>query len=1241
MKGFRLIVWLFLLIGSFERLSAQSYLQFTENKGQWNSKVAFEGKIPAGAFFLKSDGGYTIVLHDHHDLSALLGQHHLSITNTAVKASAISVSHKDSVLHSHAYEVKFLNANLQPVIIHEKQASSNNNYFIGNDPSKWASNCKIYQAITYKNIYPNIDIRYYTSSSGQLKYDIIVYPGGDPEKIALYFDGADDLKIKDGILRIKTSVGEVQEGLPVSYISSNEGRKVTSCSYEVKGNIVRFNLAEKKNPNETLVIDPTIIFGSFSGSSADNWGYTATYDAAGNFYAGGIVFGTGYPVSNGAYQTQFAGGNNITGEGNGGIDMNGFDIGIMKFTPTGLNVIYATYIGGNGNEQPHSLIVNSSGNLIIAGRTTSGSTYPTIPVGTSIGPGGGQDIILTELNATGSALVGSMRIGGTNDDGVNIASKDMRSPPAPSGTASIRRNYGDDARSEVVLDNQGFVYLASCTQSADFYTLNAFQTSNKGGTYNQDGVIIKAAPDLSSIIFSSYLGGSGDDAAFSLSISPVNNNIYIAGATTSTDLPNPDNTVFNGGACDGFISIINNTATPSVINSHYIGTNSADQLYGIQFNKTGDVFVTGTTEGVMPVIASQFNTAAGQSTGKQFITKLTSDLSKVTYSANFGPGGTYPNISPAAFLVDNCENVYVSGWGGGLDRDYNNSTTTGLTPKAAPDGTQPLKTTTDGNNFYFFVLERNANSQLYGGFFGDNLMNPNLPNPPPGDYNGVHVDGGTSRFDMNGVVYQSVCACGPDPNMSYGNVAYPNNVAYQNNAGFSCNLFALKVAFNLAGVSAGVQASINGVVRDTSGCVPVLVDFKDTVGTAKQYIWHFGDGSSDTTTVSSSVTHFYTSPNNYLVRLIAVDSSKCFPFDTSYVTIRVRTDSVTLGLSSSKTGGCNSLTYLFNNLSSWSSTALPFKPNSFRINFGDGSSALMGGGSTSHTYLAAGTYNVSLALLDSSYCNQFDSIIVPLKISNILKAQFTTAATGCAPYTAVFTNTSLGGAVFKWVFGDGTTYSVNNSNSVTYTYSNIQSYSAYLIATDTNTCNKTDTSAIFVINVQGKPTAAFNAAPQPPVSNTPIVFTNNSTGAISYKWIFGDGTDSVTNSSLPISHLYNNTSVYTVQLIAINSAGCADTVSEKVKTLITPLFDVPNAFSPNGDGINDKIFVEGYGISSIKWNIYNRWGILVFSSSSTSNGWDGTYKGILQPQDIYQYVLEVKMTNGSNYLKKGDITLLR
>ncbi|NCI45699.1 DUF7948 domain-containing protein [Sediminibacterium soli] len=1201
----------------------QNYLQFVENKGQWDPAIRFKGEMSSGAFALQKNG-YRVLLHNQKDLSALYEAGHPDASVQPGASAAFRTAEElrptpetggggssggyvPGVLRSHAYEVRFLNANPEPVIVPDKPLPGYNNYILGDDPSQWAGNCGIYQAVTFLNMYPGIDIRYYTAD-GLLKYDFIVHPGADPGVIAMYFDGVDKLSIDKGNLTVKVSVDKVIEKAPYTFQLVNNQRKEIPAHFELKGNIVRFKLDASYTRNATLVIDPSLVFSTFSGSTASNWGYTATYDGKGNFYSGSISFaGSGsFPVSNGAFQTSFQGGNTATCE------QSGFDIAIMKFDPTGANRVYATYIGGSGNEQPHSLIVDAAGNLVIGGRTTS-PNYPLKGALQKYGPQGGLwDIVVTKLNASGSALVGSVRIGGSGNDGVNIRSKYC----PPSGAESIRRNYGDDARSEVNLDPAGNVYLASCTQSTDFpVTSQSNQTT--GGVTNgrtQDAVVMKFSPDLSSVHFSILAGGKNDDAAFVLARNPSNGNIFVAGATASADFPVAGAGVkyptYQGGGADGFIMEL--TSDGVAVRTTFIGTPAIDMIYGIQFDKAGFPYITGTTTGNWPVS----NAAFSQPGGKQFIIKLKPDLSDYVYSTVFGTNSTQPNISPIAFLVDRCENVYVSGWGGSANQNqtYPSAFTKGLSVTA-----DAYQKDTDGSDFYFFVLAKNASSQLYGSFFGQN-----------GGY-GEHVDGGTSRFDASGVIYQSICA------NCMGGARFPTTPGAwsEYNGSKECNLAAVKMAFNLAGVGAGIAASINGV-RDTSGCVPMQVVFTDTLAQGKKYIWDFNDGSPKETTTGPTVSHTFNTVGFYRVSVVSIDSNTCNVADTAYVTMRVRNDQAFLNFTTTKLQPCTSLGYSFNNIS----TAIkPFTGTSFRWDFGDGNTQLAGLGPVTHTYAASGTYSVKLVLVDTNYCNEPDSLVKQVRISPTVKAQFSTAPSGCAPYTAVFENTSMGGTDFVWDFGDGTTSTMSDP---THLYNTPGTYRVRLIATDTSSCNRVDTSAYFSIVVSPNPVSAFTYSPNPTESNTPVSFINNASGGSAYKWQFGDGDTLFTlRQDTLVQHLYNASGTYKACLITFNSYGCIDTSCQAISVTIVDGADVPNAFTPNGDGKNDRVYVRGYGIAKMSWRIYNRWGALVYVSSNQADGWDGTYKGVPQPQDVYHYTLQIEFSGKEKMVKKGDITLLR
>jgi gliding motility-associated-like protein len=1197
----RLIVNSIFIVSTFLGSNhAFSQIEFIENKGQWDPQVKFMSRAGDGAFFLQK-GGYTVVQHDPADLKKVLGEMHNHGDDENAK------SH-ENLVHSNAYKVSFLNAVADPEIVPDKPVPSLNNYFIGNDKSKWASGCRIFRAVIYKNVYPNIDVRYYSDAAGRLEYDLIVHPGGKVEDIALQYKGIKTLSVKNKELLISTSVGENKQLYPYTYQVVNDQRQEPETRYEVKGDVVKFKV-KNYDRTKTLTIDPVEIFFTYSGSTADNWGFTATYGPDGSFFSAGIAFGTGYPVSPGAFQSSFKGGER--------------DIAIIKLSPDGVNRMYATYIGGSDKEQPHSLIVDPQGNLIMAGRTRSPNYPTTVPVFSNPdingkpGVGGGWDIVVTKLNANGSALIGSMRIGGTLDDGVNINESE-------NGTQSLKRNYGDDARSEVIIDNVGNIYLASCTKG-DFRTTPGVFQPTYGG--QQDGVVLKLNSTCNAVLWSSYLGGLMDDAAYVLALGN-NNNIYVAGGTASSDLPEISgagvvSSGFSGGACDGFVVELNNNGTAAVKGT-YLGTGAADQIYGIQTDKLGNIYVMGTTEGSWPHI----NAAFVNPNSKQFISKLKPDLSGYIYSTTFGSGSALPNISPTAFLVDRCENVYVSGWGGKSNAilHFGTGTTKGM--PVTPDA---IKSTTDasGSDFYFFVLQKDAVSQLYGTFFGQE--DPPIGGTP--ETFGDHVDGGTSRFDKNGVIYQAICAnCGRTVNfIGTPGTWSPNNPA---TTGSGCNLGMLKIEMNFAGVQARPQASINGVVNDTTGCVPLTVDFSDILQKGKSYVWDFGDGSPQQTTPSSNIQHTYVSVGVYKVMLVAIDSTTCNIADTAYLTIKAGNNKANLDFIANKLLPCTNLGYSFTNTSTAPGV---FGPQSFTWDFGDGTPVSPPQGKNppiTHTYASPGTYQVKLILNDSTFCNSPDDTVKTIRLSPQVTAGFTTPAAGCVPYNAAFTNTSLGGLSFIWNFGDGT--SSTDENPV-HLYPNIGNYTVKLYAIDSTSCNKID-STTAIVSVKSIPVADFTFSPTTPLENTPTNFTNHSVGATHYIWNFGDGDTSI---EVNPTHLFNATGTYNVCLTAINDAGCSDTTCLPVSAIINPLLAVPNAFTPSQPGKNSIIKVEGFGIRQMQWDIYNRWGQKVFEGTSVKRGWDGTFKGKLQPMDVYTYTLDVTFSDGKKVKKTGDITLLR
>ncbi|MFI5222031.1 MAG: hypothetical protein ACHQK8_06885, partial [Bacteroidia bacterium] len=363
-------------------------IRIIENKGQWESQVLFKTTINSGSIFITAKG-IAYALYDEH---ALHEKDH---------------DHQDiAVINCHNLFVELLNANPNPTVTREEQSSEYYNYFIGNDPSKWKNHCYAFGKITLKNIYDHIDLEYIAQESS-FKINFIVHPGGNPSVIKWKYNGATSIGIYAGALNITTSIGVIKEEKPVCIQSGVP----FNSNFILSGNTVSYFVNEY-NKNLNLIIDPTVIFGTFSGSLSDNWGFTGTYDNLGNGISGGTVYGNQYPVTSGAFQVTYRGGITIGGE-----DL-ARDVGIIKYTPDGSQLIFCTYLGGTKNEQPHSMICDSSNNIIILGTTTS-TNFPVSSTAFDKTQNGNYDIFVTKLSPDGSTLVGSTYFGGAKDDGIN------------------------------------------------------------------------------------------------------------------------------------------------------------------------------------------------------------------------------------------------------------------------------------------------------------------------------------------------------------------------------------------------------------------------------------------------------------------------------------------------------------------------------------------------------------------------------------------------------------------------------------------------------------------------------------------------------------------------------------------------------------------------------------------------------------------------------------------------------
>ena len=331
---------------------SQAQPLFVPNLGQWAEPFLAKTPLSYGAVFWEPTGYRMMLLnervmpeHGHHD-----------------EADHAPNLHRDSP-DAFGLVCTYVGAQAQSPFEGMDATGSPRHYLLGNSPSKWVTNVPEYQGFKRPNLYPYID-QFWVDKDGALYNAWYVRPGGDPAAIQIAYEGVEPRLDAEGQLVLETPLGTITETAPYAYIL--ETGKPVRCEYMMKNGRVGFKVGSYAQ-GKTLVIDPTLVFSSFSGSIADNWGYTATYDAQGNLYGGGIVFDAGYPTTAGAIDPTY---NDVTSAGY--VRM---DVGLTKFSANGSARLYSTYIGGDSPDQPHSMMVNNAGELVMLG-TTGSDDFP-------------------------------------------------------------------------------------------------------------------------------------------------------------------------------------------------------------------------------------------------------------------------------------------------------------------------------------------------------------------------------------------------------------------------------------------------------------------------------------------------------------------------------------------------------------------------------------------------------------------------------------------------------------------------------------------------------------------------------------------------------------------------------------------------------------------------------------------------------------------------------------------------
>jgi gliding motility-associated-like protein len=1158
-------------------------IKLTENKGQWDSKILFRAQIDGGAVFVEKNK----LVFNLFNKKLLHQNHALGVLKKPAKNDKIT---------GHAYQVEFLNSSPQVQTEKLQMGTDYENFFLGNDKRKWQSEVKNYRQVWLKNLYPGIDYELFTAGNG-LKYNFHVKPGADPGKIQLKYTGVSNLKIKDSALIIKLDINEIIEHKPYAYQIIDDNVVKVPCLYKLTNGILTYSFPSGYNKSVALVIDPLLIFSAQIGSPADNFGMTATYDNQGNLYSSGVVYDVGYPTSFGAYDLTF---NNPFGSG-------WTDVFVTKYNSTGSALLYSTYLGGSGTEVASSLIVDSNNNLCLYGATSSPnfpmlatSAYSTFIGGPSFGMWsngivfcGGTDIYIAKFNATGTSLLGSTFYGGTGNDGLNyMTTLTTNTQPAPGACMSnyltnpnydsLQVNYGDQFRGEIQLDSQNNIYIVSSTRSGNIPMIGGFDNTLNGG---QDALIAKFNSSLSSLIFSSYIGGSDNDVGNGIFVTSTNE-IYVTGGTTSSNFPGTaggHQSNYQGGRSDGFLCYINSTGN-TLVQSTYIGTSSYDNSFFVQCDAQGFPYVYGQSNGNMPVIVpANATTIYSVTNTHQFISKYNVALTSKLLSTVFGSSTTGFDISPSAFAIDECNNnIYLSGWGGNIN--------TGPAINNMPllNATQG---TTTGYDFYLMALSANAGSLLYGSYFGGNTSQE-------------HVDGGTSRFDRRGVIYQSVCAgCWGLQDFPITPFTWPcpsSPTCPNPNASSLCNNGVFKIDFLLQNPTATINSNT------ISGCPPLTVNFTN-VNPGTGFIWHFGNGNTNSVTPNPVFT--YTNPGTYTVSLVVYDSTNfCVNKDSTTQIITVHPKPQASFVPS--VAPCTN-SFAAQNTSTGSV--------SYVWNFGDAS------GTTTvvnpaHTYTANGTYTVSLIATNAQGCK--DTLRQPVSVF-IFNPVATSSAVICRGDNAALLAT--GGTGYTWTPSSG----LSGANTPS-PFASPNTTTIYTVTIEHNgPTPPCVANLITTVQVNPTPTASFSYTYNP--CGGGVSFVDLSSPDV-IAWSYTMAPNATYTVQHPY-HFYPNGGIQTVVQEVYNSFGCRDTA---VRVINVP---VPPPLGINGNSIicnGSSAQLNATGGISYTWVPATGLNLTTVANPVASPTTSTTYSVIITTSNNCAFMLSTHVT--VYYLSSSPVT---
>ncbi|HYJ88611.1 MAG TPA: SBBP repeat-containing protein, partial [Pyrinomonadaceae bacterium] len=692
------------------------------------------------------------------------------------------------------------------------------NYFIGRDPRLWRTDVSTFERVRYGNVYPGVDVVYY-GNQGQLEYDFVVAPGRDPGVVKLQFKGADKVEVDSaGDLLLTLGESVIRQPKPVVYQEVGGERREVAGGYTVgEDGQVGFRVGEYDR-SAPLVIDPVLVYSTYLGGSGTEEGIDIAVDGFGSAYICGDTTSTNFPTANA-----------LDGTFGGGQFAGARDAFVTKLNPAGTALVYSTYLGGsgdpintnlNGDDRCAKIKVDGTGNAYVAGETHS-PDFPTANAFQGTYGDGLSDAFVTKLNQAGSALVYSTFIGGNVFDAAHAIALDSSnnayvvgrttSSNFPTvnpiqatfaggssdvfvlklntaGSALVYSTFlgGSDfeAGLSVAVDSSGNAYLTGQGRSTNFPTVNAIQATFGGGAIEGDAFVTKVNAAGSALVYSTYLGGTGEDVGFEIAVDS-SGSAHVAGSTFSTNFPTANALqAALSGTSDGFVTKLN-AAGSAFAYSTFLGGTGGDSANGIALDSVGTTYVAlGTTSTDFPTVNPTQAASGGGTDGA--VTKFNAAGSALLYSTYLGGSGSDAAL---AIALDSAGSMYITGrttstnfptltpiqstnGGGTFDvfvTKISDPPATTPTPTPTPTCPQPLNYTVSNTSLVLggdaFEISGNETSitltsgtpdddRFMGGFF----IFPGRSTTPPGVYTGtvsqiITFNGGPSTTLSRRIVY--------------------------------------------------------------------------------------------------------------------------------------------------------------------------------------------------------------------------------------------------------------------------------------------------------------------------------------------------------------------------------------------------------------------------------------------------------------------------------------------------------